>query len=190
MSNRYQFKTTLATYVNVFEDAGQYNNRGFKYTIPEDILAQLENEREELLDWCRTKAKGKVLVDFAPWERKDDGLVSYSYSNESRNPEPVFVDSDGTPVEKSVLRAMRPGTVVNMIVTHKPSMPPGKITTKLVVHGLQIIKLCTASGASDSGSFSEDEVTAMFGTVEGYKQDEPSVREEKELVSSKDSYDF
>jgi hypothetical protein len=190
MANRYQFKTTLTGFINVFEDSGQFNNRGFKYTLPKDIIAEMEEEREGILDWCKTKAKGKFLVDFAPWERTEEGLVSYSYSNESRNPEPVFVDSTGSPIDKSVLRDLRKGTEVNMIVSHKPSMPPGKIGSKLVVHGIQIVKLATGNGALDSGALSEDEVTAMFGKVDGFTQDEPAVRELVSGTASEDSYDF
>ena len=192
MATARQFKTTLTGYINVYEDSGQYNNRSFGYTLPEEVLTELEEERESLLDWCRTKAKGKVLTDFAPWERNEDGIVKYSYSAETRNPEPVFVDSVGVPVDKSVLKDLRKGTEVNLIISHKPSMPPGKIGSKLVVHGVQIVKLVTGSGASDGGDLTEEEVTGMFSKTEGFKQPEAAVRDERPDDSSQttDTYDF
>lgn len=189
MATPRQFKTTLTGYINVYEDAGDWNNRGFGYTIPDDIITELEEERESLLDWCKTKAKGKVLTDFAPWERNEGGVVKYTYSSESKNPEPVFVDATGQPVEKAVLRDLRRGTEVNVIVTHKPSMPPGKIGSKLVVHGVQIIKLVTGNGASDSGDLSQEEVTAMFGETKGFTQEAPAVRQENSTEQT-ESYDF
>ncbi len=190
MSDPYQFNTTLTGFVNVYEDSGQYNNRGFGYTIPQDIIEKMEEEREGILDWCKTKAKGKVLVDFAPWERNEEGVVKYSYSDEGRSPEPVFVDSTGMPIDKAVLRDLRKGTEVNIIVSHKASMPPGKIGSKLVVHGIQIVKLATGNGASDSGNLTEEEVKLKFGVVKGYSQAEPSVRKEESSVGDGDSYDF
>ena len=62
--------------------------------------------------------------------------------------------------------------------------------TTLKVLGIQIVELATGTGAVDSGELSASDVAAMFGTVDGFKQDSPSVRQVEETTTETDSYDF
>jgi len=192
MANRYQFTTTLEGYVNVYEDSGKFNNRSFAYQLPAELLETVEADRTELLDWAKSKATGRVQVAMTPWD--DSGMCKYTYGEgdgtRKVKPDPVFVDSTGVPIEKSVLRDVRKGTKVNLIVQQKPYCVGPNAGTSLRVVGVQIIELATGNGAVDSGDLSVEEVAGMFGAVKGYSQADPAVRKEEAVVGDGDAYDF
>jgi len=188
-NNRYSFATELTGFINVFEDSGKFNNRCFSFIVPTEILPQMEADRDELLKWAATKVSGRVNTNLPKWD--DTGLVKISYGGETGRKEPVFVDTEGNPIERSVLRSIRKGTKVNIIVQQTPCTKPSMGTT-LKVLGVQIVELASGNGAVDSGDLSVSDVAAMFGKVEGFKQSAPAVREatpEGEAPKS-DSYDF
>lgn len=193
MANRYKFTTTLEGFVAVHEDTGKFNNRTFAYTIPAETLEKVEADREELIEWAKSKSSGRVQVAMTPWD--ETGLCKYTYGagdgTRKPKPEPVFVDTTGQPIEKAVLKDVRKGTKVNLIVDQKPySMGPNVGTTMRVI-GVQIVELVTGNGAVDSGDLSADDVAAMFGEVQGFKQSDPAVRQVAATTETEaDSYDF
>ena len=192
MANRYKFQTVLEGFVSVGEDSGKFNNRTFAYAIPHDTLTQVEADREELIKWAKSKATGRVQEAMTPWD--DAGVCKYTYGagdgSRKPKPEPVFVDSDGKPVEKSVLLSVRKGTKVNLIVDQKPYAMGPNVGTSMRVIGVQIIELATGNGAVDSGSLSVEDVAELFGSVDGFKASEPAVRKAEETVGDGESYDF
>lgn len=191
MANRYTFPTTLNGFVNVFEDSGKYNNRSFAYTVPKATLQKMESDREELLQWARSKSSGRVQEAMTPWD--EAGLVKYSYGagdgSRKPKPEPVFVDTDGAPLSPEILRDVRAGTKANLIVQQKPYSMGPNIGTSLRVVGVQVVELVTGNGAVDSGTLSVDEVADMFGKVDGFKASDPAVRQ-VESADKGDDYDF
>lgn len=192
--NRYTFETVLEGFINVYEDSGQFNNRTFAYKLPPSVLEQCEEDRGELLSWARTKAKGRVQEALEPWN--EEGVAKFTYGGETKKPEPIFVDTEGAPIERAVLRAVRRGTKVRLIVQHKPYVIPQKIGTSLRVIGVQIVELVSGNGAVDSGTLTVDDVAAEFGCVDGFKQSDPTVRraEAEEIAANctpeGTSYDF
>ena len=192
MANRYKFATVLEGFVSVGEDSGKFNNRTFAYAIPHETLTQVEADRVELLKWAKSKASGRVQEAMTPWD--DAGVCKYTYGegdgSRKPKPEPVFVDSDGKPVEKSVLLSVRKGTKVNLIVDQKPYAMGPNVGTSMRVIGVQIIELATGNGAVDSGSLSVEDVAELFGSVDGFKASEPAVRKAEETVGDGESYDF
>ena len=191
MANRYKFATALEGFVSVGEDSGKFNNRTFAYAIPHDTLAQVEEDRVELIKWAKSKASGRVQEAMTPWD--DAGVCKYTYGagdgSRKAKPEPVFVDTDGKPVEKSVLQAVRKGTKVNMIVDQKPYAMGPNVGTSMRVIGVQIVELVTGNGAVDSGDLSVEDVAEMFGSVDGFKADSPAVRQVASTTEG-DDYDF
>ena len=191
MANRYTFPTTLNGFVNVFEDSGKYNNRSFAYTVPKATLQKMESDREELLQWARSKSSGRVQEAMTPWD--EAGLVKYSYGagdgSRKPKPEPVFVDTDGAPLSPEILRDVRAGTKANLIVQQKPYSMGPNIGTSLRVVGVQVVELVTGNGAVDSGTLSVDEVADMFGKADGFKASDPAVRQ-VESADKGDDYDF
>ena len=150
-NNRYSFPTTMEGFVQVYEDAGKYNNRAFSFIIPDEYVEKMEADREELLAWGKTKAANPNRVEIAMPKWDDTGLVKYSYGGETKRTEPVFVDSVGNPIGKDVLKSLRGGTKVNIICQQSPYIYGSKIGGKFFVPGVQIVELSTCSGAVDSG---------------------------------------
>lgn len=191
MANRYIFNTSLTGYVNVAEDGGQFNNRCLSFRIPPDVLEQMNNDRAELIDWIKSKDSKRLAEGLPAWQ--DDGLVKYNYGagdgTRKPKPEPIFVDAEGEVCTKETLRSVRKGTKVRVIMQQKP-YAMGTFNTSIRVVGVQIIELATGNGAVDSGDLTVEDVTSMFGKVEGFKASEPAVRKEEALVGDGASYDF
>ena len=192
MANRYVFNTTLEGFINVYEDSGKFNNRTFAYKFDAATLEQAEKDREELLKWAKSKATGRVQEAMTPWD--DEGLCKYTYGagdgSRKGKPEPIFVDSDGEVIDRNILKDVRRGTKVRLIVQQKPYSMGPNVGTSLRVLGVQIIELATGNGAVDSGDMSVDDVAALFGKAEGYKASEPAVRKAEDTVGDGGSYDF
>ena len=187
--NRYIFDTVLDGFVNVYKPSGKYNNCCFSMTLPKDVIKQADSDREELLEWAKTKVSDPKRVALNPPKWDDDGLVKYSYEGDTGRPAPVFVDTTGNPIEEAVLKDLRKGTKVRVIAQQKPYTKPAMGTT-LKVLGVQVVELATGNGAVDSGDLSAEDVASMFGTVDCYKQGEPMVRKAEAVVGDGESYDF
>ena len=191
MANRYKFQTVLDGFVSVGEDSGKFNNRTFAYTIPADVLPKVEADREELLQWAKSKTSGRVQEAMTPWD--EAGVCKYTYGagdgSRKPKPEPVFVDTNGDAITKEILLTVRKGTKVNLIVDQKPYCMGPNVGTSMRVVRVQIVELVTANGAVDSGDLSVEDVAAMFGNVDGYKADSPAVRDARPEDEATD-YDF
>ena len=191
-NNRYVFDTVLDGFVNVYEDSGKFNNRTFAYQIPAETLKQVEEDRSELIAWVKTKATGRVQEAMTPWD--EEGTCKYTYGagdgTRKAKPEPVFVDTNGDAIEKSVLQGVRKGTKVRLIVQQKPYSMGPNVGTSLRVLGVQIIELVGANGVVDSGDLSVEDVAAIFGTPSGFKASEPAVRKAEPVANTQESYDF
>lgn len=184
--NRYIFETELTGFIKVDEDGGKFNNRTFAYTLPPAILEQAEADRAELLQWVDSKLENpkRVALNPEPWD--EAGVVKYSYGGDSPKPVPPFIDTEGTLLEVEVLRDIRKGTKVKLIVQQSPYTKPSKGTT-LKVLGVQVLELVTGHGAVDSGDLSAADVAALFGPAQGFKVSAPAVRQ---APAAEDSYDF
>ena len=192
MANRYKFATVLEGFISIGEDSGKFNNQTFAYTIPSDTLSQVEADREELLKWAKSKASGRVQEALSPWD--ETGLCKYTFGagdgSRKAKPAPVFVDTTGNPVDVPTLKSIRKGTKVNLIVDQKPYAVGPNVGTTMRVIGVQIVELVSGNGAVDSGDLSVEDVASMFGSVDGFKADEPAVRDARPTVDAKEAYDF
>ena len=179
--NRYTFASTLEGFVQVFEDSGKFNNRCFSFKMPANVIEQAEQDRTELLDWAKSKTPNPKRCEVALPKWDDGGLVKYSYGGDTKR----------HPIDRGVLKDVRKGTKVRLIVQQSPYAFGAKVGTKFKVLGVQIVELVTHGGAADSGDLSVDDIAGLFGKVEGFKGDEPAVRKvEVEVVTPTDSYDF
>ncbi len=173
MANEYIFPTKLEGYIRVDENGGKYDNRCFSFPLPPDIRKKMDEDREQLLAWLDTKPNAKSAVTRpAKWEGKD--VVSYNYDGK-KSKAPIFVDTEGTPLSKDVLKSLGKGSEVQLIVQQKPYCVSGVKGTSFHVIAARVHKLVTFSGASDKGELSIDDINSMFLKTEGYKQDQPVV---------------
>jgi hypothetical protein len=186
MANRYVFETVMEGFVNVYEPSGKYNNCCFAYRLPAGVLEQAESDREELLTWAKSKVDNPKRVALNPPKWDDEGLVKFSYGGDTGRPAPVFVDTDGQPIEKSTLRDLRRGTKVKLIVQQSPYTKPAMGTT-LKVLGVQVVELVNGNGAVDSGDLSAEDVASIFGKQEGFKASSPSPRDARATEDENDS---
>lgn len=186
--NQYVFESELTGFINVYQDTGKYENRTFSYTLPAKVIKQVEKDRKELLKWVDSKLESpkRVALNPEPWD--ESGLCKYSYSDTDKKPIPVFVDTEGSPLSESDLQNLRKGTKAVLIVNQTPYTKPAKGTSLKVV-GVQVTKLVTMNGASDSGDMSVDDVNAIFGTRDGYKAASPTVSAPAAETSA-ENYDF
>lgn len=189
--NRYVFNTTLDGFINVAEPSGKFNNCCFAFRLPDEVLEQAETDREELLTWAKTKVDNPKRIALNPPKWDDEGFVKYSYDGETGRPAPVFVDTAGDPVDKEVLRTVRKGTKVRLIVQQSPYTKPAMGTT-LKVLGVQVVELAAGNGVVDSGDLTQDDVVKIFSAdpVSGFKASSPSVRRAETAETSSDDYDF
>lgn len=185
--NRYVFSTTLEGFINVGEPSGKFNNCCFSFRLTDSVLEEAEKDREELLAWVETKVTGRLSTNVPKWD--EEGLVKYSFDGDTGRARPVFVDSNGDPLDISVLKTVAKGTKVKIICQQVPYTKPAKGTT-LKVLGVQVIELQAMNGASDSGTLSTDDVVAMFGTTDGFKASEPQVKQTDTEPVAAGGYDF
>jgi hypothetical protein len=192
MANRYIFNTTLTGYIKIDEPGGQWNNCTFSFKLPADILTQVEQDREELLEWAKSKVPNPSRVNINKEKWDEEGLVKYSYLGETNRPAVVFVDTEGVILQKEVLASIRKDTKVRVIMQQSPYTKPS-LGTKVTVLGVQVIELNTGN-AIDSGSLDGDDVTALFAAappIDGFKASEPQVRTvETTEQSDNGDYDF
>lgn len=186
--NRYVFQTTLEGFVNCGEPSGKFNNCSFAFTLTSDVLAQAERDREELMQWVNSKITGRVAENLPKWDEL--GLVKYSFDGDTGRARPVFVDADGDPLSMETLKSISKGTKVKIACQQVPYTKPNKGTT-LKVLGVQVIELVAMNGASDSGSLSTEDVVELFGSTDGFRQDQPAVRQTEQSAEPVGTgYDF
>lgn len=188
MANEYIFPTKLEGFIRLDENGGKYNNRCFSFQIDSETLKKMEADRVQLLKWLDTKPNTKGAITRPPkWEGKD--VVSYNYDGEKQKA-PIFVDTDGTPLTKDVLKSLSKGTEVQLIVQQKPYCVSGVKGTSFQVIAARVHKLVTYSGASDKGELSIDDINSMFLKTEGYKQEQPVVTAEPSSYEPSYEVDF
>lgn len=188
MANRYTFSTTLEGFINVAEPSGKYNNMCFSFKIPKNVLGKVEEDYEELMEWAKSKVANpnRVTISARKWD--EEGLVKYSFGGDTNRPDLVFVDTEGTILDKPTRGSIRKGTKVRIICDQKPYTKPNLGTT-IKVLGIQVVEL-VAGEVSDSGELSSEDVVAMFSEtpVAGFKASSPSPKATEE--ANAEAYDF
>jgi len=180
MSEPYIITTRLKGFINALKPGGKFDNCSIGFTIPANDLPYFEERYEAALKWGANKLNGKRHEKALPkWE--EDGSVKYGYNGKDSAPTFLWVDAKGKPLDLSL--DIREGTLVKLALTTKPYVYGNKVGMTLRVVGAQVIKLVTAEG-SDGGQLDENELAELFGTTEGFDQEDtqytPSQAEEEE----------
>lgn len=144
--------------------------------VDQDMIDQLETDRTESLKWAESKLKNpkRSTLKPEPWEEVADGKykIKFSWNEESK---PGIVDTEGTVITDTNV-PLYSGSKVKLGFYQKPYVLRDQITygTSLKLLGAQIVALSSAAGV-DTGDMNTEDVAAMFGTTEGFKQSEPNV---------------
>ena len=144
--------------------------------LDEEMIEKLEANREEALEWAKSKLKNpkRATLRPEPWEEVSEGKykVKFSWNEETK---PPVVDTEGTPVTDENTPVYS-GAQVKVAFYQKPYLLKDGVTygTSLKCLGIQLVSLTSSAGV-DSGDMSVEDVAALFGTTKGYKQGEASV---------------
>lgn len=185
MSNRFLITTELEGYINALKPGGKFNKCTIGFRIPPEDLEAMNESFESGLKWAESKATKRVSRELPKWD--DNGYVTYNYGGEQGPPMFPWVDSEGK--ELDINTDVRKGTKVRLIIDLKPYLYANKVGVSLKVKGARVLQLVTGNGAVDSGDLSADEVAALLGTGDGFKQSEPNVKDGR-VESEEDAYEF
>ena len=168
--NRFVFATTLEGYINALIPSGKFNNCSIGFRIPDELIPEFDQQYENAIEWGKNKLSGKrSTAELPKWD--ESGYVKLSYGGDSNNPMFPWVDTDGQPIPMNT--QIWKGTKVRLIVDVKPYVFTTKIGLSFKVKGAQIISLSSGNGY-DSGDISDDDVVAIFGSVDGFKVGSPN----------------
>ena len=155
---------------------------GYKLSalVKEDLVTQLEEERESALEWARSKAKNpkRVTVKPEPWEELDNNKGTYHIRFSWRDGDkvfPVVVDTEGTQI-KDTDTPIYSGSKVKLAFFQKPYvLPSGDIGTSLKLKAVQVVSLNSGAGVVDNGDMTAEDASELFGKSSGFKVEDPNV---------------
>jgi len=149
-----------------------------KATVGDDLISQLETEREDCLKWAESKIskpKDRCIVKPTPWEQVSDGkyLIKFSWSEDKK---PPIVDTEGTPIENTDTPVYA-GSKVKLGFIQKPYILKDGTTygTSLKLSGVQIVAIQSEVGV-DAGDLDEAGAAELFGSTAGFKTQDPNVK--------------
>lgn len=146
--------------------------------LDDEIVQQLEADREESIKWAESKLKNpkRATLKPEPWEEVSQGKYSVKFGwKDGDKIIPTIVDSEGTVITDTNLPVYS-GSTVKLAIVQKPYILKDGVTygTSLKLKGIQIISLSSSAGV-DTGDMDDADVIAMFGTTKGFKADDPNV---------------
>ena len=155
---------------------------GYKLSVlmKDDIVKELEEERESALEWAKSKAKNpkRVSIKPEPWEEVETQPGMYQVKFSWRDGDkfiPVVVDTEGTQITDKETPIYN-GSKVKIAFFQKPYvLPTGDIGTSLKLKAIQVISLNSGAGIVDDGDLSAEDAAKLFGSTTGFKVDEPNV---------------
>ena len=165
MSNKnpyiYTFTTELEGYINLDEPGGKYNTCTFCFGLTDEVQFKAEEDRDVLLEVARSKVNNPNRLAVNPPKWNDEGRVKYSFGGDTSRIAPVIIDEYGEPVPLHVLKGVREGTVVKLLMEQKPYWKPS-IGTTVVIHGIQILELVSV-GSLATRTYELEQVKKMMG---------------------------
>nr|BDD47632.1 hypothetical protein 2 [Moraxellaceae bacterium] len=159
--------------------------------VGQDVVDELETEREDNIKWCMSKLKNpkRSTCKPEPWEEVADGQykVKFSWNEETK---PPVVDTEGTLIQNQNTPLFS-GSKVKLAFYQKPYILRDGVTygTSLKLVGVQVITLNSTAGV-DSGTMEAEDVAELFGKTKGFVADAPNVSAEPADEDDEDNLDF
>ena len=156
--------------------------------IDQDMVNKLEDDREDGLNWAKSKVKNpkRAVLKPEPWEEVADNQykVKFSWNDETK---PPVVDTEGTLIT-DVNMPIYSGSKVKLAFYQKPYiLPDNSYGTSLKLKGIQVVSL-SSSADVDVGDMSNEDVAALFGTTQGFKVSEPNVIPPAQTTEPEDDF--
>ena len=187
--SRKVFKTEQPVVLEGYQAVMKPSKFGYSLSavVDGDMVDDLEEDRTETLKWAESKLKNpkRSTLKPEPWEEVAEGKYKVKFSWNEENKPPV-VDTEGTPVT-DVNTPLYSGSKVKLAFYQKPYILRDGVTygTSLKLAGVQVVTVNGQAGV-DTGDMSSEDIAAMFGKTEGFKQGEPSVTPHKEEEEDED----
>lgn len=145
--------------------------------LPEDLIDDLAEEREEKIDYIKAKAKNprRAVCKPEPWEETDDGFqVKFSWKEEDADSIPI-VDSNGDVIDDEL--PLYEGSRVKLAFVQKPYLLKDGLTygTTLKLKAIQVIEVNGGAGI-DRGDLDAESAAEVFGKTKGFKVGDPNVK--------------
>ena len=183
--SRKVFKTEQPVILEGYQAVMKPSKFGYSLSaiVDQAMVDELEDDRAQTLKWAESKLKNpkRSTLKPEPWEEVADDKykVKFSWNEENR---PPIVDTEGTLVT-DINTPLYSGSKVKLAFFQKPYILRDNITygTSLKLCGVQIVTVNGQAGV-DTGDMSSEDVAALFGTTEGYKQGEPNVTPHMEEI--------
>lgn len=191
---RTTFVTEKPVVLEGFQAVFKPSKYGYSLTaiVSQDIVDKLEEDRIESLKWVESKLKNpkRSTLRPEPWEEVANEKYKVKFAWDDKKKPPI-VDTEGTHVidERTPLFS---GSTVKLAFFQKPYILKDGVTygTALKLRGVQIVSLNSEAGV-DVGDMNVEDVSALFGKTQGYKQEDPNVVESPgSCASEEDSFDF
>ena len=155
---------------------------GYKLSVlmKDDIVKELEDERESALEWAKSKAKNpkRVSIKPEPWEEVETQPGMYQVKFSWRDGDkfiPVVVDTEGTQITDKETPIYN-GSKVKIAFFQKPYvLPTGDIGTSLKLKAIQVVSLNSGAGVVDNGDMTAEDAAELFGSTKGFKVEDPAV---------------
>ena len=163
----------LDGFQSIFEP-NKFNKHSMQVVMDDEHIDALTEERPELLNWAKSKAKTKrINVRLEPWEEVAEGKykVKFSWNPDIKIP---IIDAHGTEVTGNL--PLYSGSTCKIAFTQKPYALPDSVGTALRIKAIQIISVAGGGGLSDAGTLDGAGAAALFGTSEGFSVDDPNVK--------------
>ena len=175
---RNNFVTKEAVTLDGFQAIMKPSKFGYSLSaiVDQDMVDKLEADRTESLKWAESKLKNPKRSTLRPEPREEvsEGKykIKFSWNEESK---PGIVDTEGTIINDTNV-PLYSGSKVKIGFYQKPYVLRDQVTygTSLKCLGVQVVALSSSAGV-DTGDMPIENVAAMFGTTEGFKQSEPNV---------------
>ena len=168
---------------------------GYKLSVlmKDDIVKELEDERESALEWAKSKAKNpkRVSIKPEPWEEVETQPGTYQVKFSWRDGDkffPVVVDTEGTQITDKETPIYN-GSKVKIAFFQKPYvLPTGDIGTSLKLKAIQVVSLNSGAGIVDDGDLTAEDAAKLFGNSTGFKVDAPNVDATPSSVEEDDDF--
>ena len=177
------FKTDEPVILDGYQAVMKPSKFGYSLTalVGEDLVSQLEPDREESLKWAEGKLKNpkRSVLKPEPWEEVAEGKYKVKFSWQEDNRPPVVITDENLPIYG--------GARCKLAFKQKPYILKDGITygTSLKLVGVQLVALNTDAGV-DGGDLSSADVADLFGTTTGFKAGAPNVTPAASQVSDDD----
>ena len=158
-----------------------------------EIVKELEEEREGALEWAKSKAKNpkRVSIKPEPWEEVETQPGMYQVKFSWRDGDkfiPVVVDTEGTQITDKETPIYN-GSKVKIAFFQKPYvLPTGDIGTSLKLKAIQVVSLNSGAGVVDDGDLTAEDAAKLFGASTGFKVDSPNVDATPSSVEEDDDF--